>query len=840
MMNATTYMKKIVFLLPVMVVCSVVSAQCYEPNLRKGDAAYEAGNIAEAYNAYRNATKCPDAARFEDGKAAKEGMRKCMPSLTIDGNRGDFTIQVGPEAGSRRLSVVCKNLLRWTAFARSMTWVTVNQLEYHVDISWTANNSRQERKNVVVVWGNDLLSGLVQREITIVQAGKVRSLLVEGGENYTIEAPHSPYTKSLRVTSKNAWEYKVADADTAWVHVTPKGGSLTVKLAANMGMPGRTGSIVVSSAGEKSVVTVKQAADPKFREEDYASQAYMDIKDIVFGNNFDGDGSVGNHLYTDNITWMDIHARYDGKTSVTRKLDSVYFKIYKPGGKLSTGSKSPQGYSIMWPCTIRSGSNQLSYLTGWGNETGRSYTYAGEYRCEIWYRGKMLFSKTLVLKDRPHPVFTGIDFVAVDAEGKELGPYGNTFSEEDIVYLKPRVHYNYDGPVLKGKRYNVRLKAPDGSIVGRGYRTILKQGKSVAIDSSLYRDYVAEIVPGKGMTFTLAPFSCKYFKNNPGVYTLQLLAGTENIQTSAQLVIRNSSYGYFEYVLPPSAGVSDFLMGPSIRTGKYSIDVVEDNSITQHYEYAQGEGRLTTAFPSKASIAVEFMTDSSFYVRHLSKPRGNCKLTIKNEVYTAVASFTTTVDDVKMFRSRQQKLPIETVRGVRVDLVYVEGGTVVIGKTVDIQAEAGLEYFLPYRYTTKGFYIMRRPVTQKLWKEIMGSEPVLGWTKKEGKGDDYTAYNISAAEAKLFVAKLNAKTGMKFSLPNSQEWLYARSGGMHATKWGGADDFYCPSADKYHEWIYNEWSANISHTIITPCTIYTEDDCKNCIKALRLVLRVDE
>lgn len=838
-------MKRISFFLSAILSYASITAQCYEPNLRKADAAYENGNVVEAYNAYRNATKCPDAARFENGKAAKEGMRKCMPSLTIDGHRGDFTIQVGSEAGSKRLSVGCRNLPDgWTAFARSRTWVSVEKLEFYVDISWTANNSRDERKMVVVVWGHGHPSGTVEREITIIQAGKTRNLLVDGNENYTVEAPCTPYTHSLRITSKNAWEYKVADADTAWISATKESGRLAVKLAANTGMPGRTGSIVVSSGEEKSVITVKQAADPKFREDDYAGQAYMAIKDIEFGNDFDGDNSVGNPLYTDNITWLDIFIRYDGRTATTRNVDSVYCKIYKPGGKLASWSSSPGGYSFRNSIAVKSGSDQRSYLWGWGNKTGNYHDEPGEYRFEIWYRGKRLFSKKLVLKNTG-PVFTKIDFVPTDAEGKELGEYGNTFNAEDIVYLKPRVHYNYDGPKLKGKQFNVMLKSPSGSVLGKGYRKILKKGKAVAVDSTLYRDYVAEIVPGSGMTFTLAPFSCQYFKGNPGVYTMQLLAGTGNIQASTQFVIKNSSYNYNEYILPPSAGCQGFLLDPPQRTGKYSIYVVVNNSITQHYEYSQGKGRLTTSLPTLATIAVEFMTDSSFDVRYLSKMRYNCLLIIKNDVYTDVVKFTTSDEEVKSFRSRQRKLPIETVRGVKVDLVHVEGGDVALGKTFDIKTDPkydNYDYYLPYIYNSKGFYIMRYPVSQKLWKEIMGAPPALGWTKKEGKGDDYPAYNISLQEAQLFVSRLNVKTGMKFSIPNSSEWEYAMRGGIYATKWG-MDDYYCPydyRFQKYHEWVYNGWNDTyITHKREYPSTLYSKD-CRDCITSLRLIVRMEE
>ena len=172
------------------------------------------------------------------------------------------------------------------------------------------------------------------------------------------------------------------------------------------------------------------------------------------------------------------------------------------------------------------------------------------------------------------------------------------------------------------------------------------------------------------------------------------------------------------------------------------------------------------------------------------------------------------------------------------DLVFVDGGAVVLGKTAEISGEPEYSY-KPYLYETKGFYIMRYPVTQKLWKEIMGAEPLRGWTKKEGKGNDWTAYNISLEEAKLFVAKLNARTGMTFSLPNSSEWEYAMRGGINADEWG-TDDYYCYSSNKYHEWVYNAWNDTyFTHKRECPSTRYSKD-CRDCIKSLRLIVRMDE
>ncbi len=86
-----------------------VPAQCYQPNVEKGNTALANGKYTEAYGFYSKATKCPDASRFNNGHEAKEKMKKCLPILAIEGKQV-FDTTVGPEAGERTFKVTSRRL----------------------------------------------------------------------------------------------------------------------------------------------------------------------------------------------------------------------------------------------------------------------------------------------------------------------------------------------------------------------------------------------------------------------------------------------------------------------------------------------------------------------------------------------------------------------------------------------------------------------------------------------------------------------------------------------------------------------------------------------------------
>lgn len=113
----------------------------------------------------------------------------------------------------------------------------------------------------------------------------------------------------------------------------------------------------------------------------------------------------------------------------------------------------------------------------------------------------------------------------------------------------------------------------------------------------------------------------------------------------------------------------------------------------------------------------------------------------------------------------------QVINNIIKNMVCVNGGSFLMGATNE-QGEDVKEDEKPvHEVTLKSFHIGRYEVTQKEWKAVMGNKP------SEFKGDDLPVENVSWGDCKLFIKRLNAKTGKKFRLPTEAEWEYAARGG---------------------------------------------------------------
>ena len=116
-------------------------------------------------------------------------------------------------------------------------------------------------------------------------------------------------------------------------------------------------------------------------------------------------------------------------------------------------------------------------------------------------------------------------------------------------------------------------------------------------------------------------------------------------------------------------------------------------------------------------------------------------------------------------------------------MVLVEGGTFTMGCT---DGEECLAEELPlHQVTLSSFQIAQCPVTQKLWKEVMESNP-----SYFGDCDDCPVETVSWDNVQEFITKLNKLTGKNYRLPTEAEWEYAARGGNQSKgyKYSGSDN----------------------------------------------------
>ena len=105
------------------------------------------------------------------------------------------------------------------------------------------------------------------------------------------------------------------------------------------------------------------------------------------------------------------------------------------------------------------------------------------------------------------------------------------------------------------------------------------------------------------------------------------------------------------------------------------------------------------------------------------------------------------------------------------EMVFVQGGTFQMGSN-DYDSEKPI-----HSVTLNGFYIGKYEITQKQWRDVMGSDlPELIF-----KGcDDCPVESVSWNDVQEFLQKLNAKTGKKYRLPTEAEWEFAARGGIQS------------------------------------------------------------
>lgn len=161
----------------------------------------------------------------------------------------------------------------------------------------------------------------------------------------------------------------------------------------------------------------------------------------------------------------------------------------------------------------------------------------------------------------------------------------------------------------------------------------------------------------------------------------------------------------------------------------------------------------------------------------------SCRRIISEYNSKLIRSYKSQQNDASVF---DKSLETFCVRGVSFNMIYVEGGTFLMGATDEQEGFATDREYPTHLVTLSNYYIAQTTVTQELWQAVMGSNPSINI------GDNQRPVEmVNWYDCQDFISKLNQLTGNKFRLPTEAEWEYAARGGKytHCYVYSGSNNF---------------------------------------------------
>ncbi|MFD2202051.1 formylglycine-generating enzyme family protein [Shivajiella indica] len=216
------------------------------------------------------------------------------------------------------------------------------------------------------------------------------------------------------------------------------------------------------------------------------------------------------------------------------------------------------------------------------------------------------------------------------------------------------------------------------------------------------------------------------------------------------------------YALIPDKEVNDSIKSMEQRLAALAKD-------TQDKEQAEAE--------AKDWAAAQRSNSAAGYLDFIKKyPSGTYKAQAEQKIR-----------DLEKLDSQQKQKNEKVIQDLVKNMVFVEGGTFIMGCTPE-QGDDCYDFEFPsHSITLSNYYIGKYEITHEQWYAIMGyySDYYKNW-----KCDKCPVDGVSWPEIPEFIKRLNQLTGKRFRLPTEAEWEFAARGGNKSKgyKYSGSND----------------------------------------------------
>ena len=275
------------------------------------------------------------------------------------------------------------------------SWITLsNTYGYGYDfVSFTVgeNDDSSDRGGYITLRTDDAFS----KEVTVwvSQAPTAQFEATMGNTNYSAYGDwwylsvSARYYRKWTITKSESWVHLGSSYNTSNTYNGTGSESVRIYVDENPYSSSRSSTLTVKCGTKTKYITITQDGS--------AYNVPFTISSILIGNtDYNGNfiNNYGSVIYSYQTRYLTPRLYID---VITPGTYTIYHKLYKPDGTMSTGTNSPTGYTNKQDVTINRNTSYID-MWGWGNNNA-GFWGAGQYRWEFWYNGGKIGEKTFTI-----------------------------------------------------------------------------------------------------------------------------------------------------------------------------------------------------------------------------------------------------------------------------------------------------------------------------------------------------------------------------------------------------------------------------------------------------------